>query len=94
MQVILTAVGAGQPWSGRSDVHHVTAAGANLAEIQTYDHSRERLFAMLLRMDWPAGRVRCRAARPHARDRPRQGAVDPGCGRRRSTRRRRGWPCA
>jgi formyltetrahydrofolate deformylase len=57
MQVILTAVGPDNRGLADPIVHHVTASGANIGEIQTYDHSHERLFAMLLRMDWPASRV-------------------------------------
>src|SRR5690606_40021340 len=34
-------------------VHHVTGAGANIHEIQMYDRDTERLFAMLVRMEWP-----------------------------------------
>jgi formyltetrahydrofolate deformylase len=34
-------------------VHYVTSAGANISEIQMYDHDTEKLFAMLLRMEWP-----------------------------------------
>src|SRR5262245_13702591 len=57
MQVIITAVGPDNRGLADPIVHHVTASGANIAEIQMYDHSRERLFAMLLRMDWPADHV-------------------------------------
>ncbi len=53
MQVIITAVGPDH--SGLADpiVHYVTGAGANIHEIQMYDRDDERLFAMLLRMEWP-----------------------------------------
>ena len=34
-------------------MHHVTGAGANIREIQMYDHDRERLFAMMVRLWWP-----------------------------------------
>ncbi|HVR73479.1 MAG TPA: formyltransferase family protein [Planctomycetota bacterium] len=55
MQVVITAVGPDN--SGLADpiVHHVTSVGANISEIQMYDHDSERLFAMLLRMEWPGG---------------------------------------
>jgi formyltetrahydrofolate deformylase len=33
-------------------VHYVTGAGANIAEIQMYDRDSERLFAMLMRIEW------------------------------------------
>jgi formyltetrahydrofolate deformylase len=32
-------------------IHHVTGLGANIAEIQMYDHDEECLFAMLLRIE-------------------------------------------
>ncbi|HQU47469.1 MAG TPA: formyltransferase family protein, partial [Pirellulales bacterium] len=35
-------------------IHYVTGAGANIAEIQMYDHDEECLFAMLLRIELPA----------------------------------------
>jgi formyltetrahydrofolate deformylase len=54
MQVIITAVGPDNCGLADPIVHHVTSAGANIAEIQMYDHDAERVFAMLLRMDWPA----------------------------------------
>ncbi len=56
MQVTITAVGPDNRGLADPIVHHVTSAGANIAEIQMYDHDAERLFAMLLRMDWPAER--------------------------------------
>lgn len=53
MQVIITAVGPDN--SGLADpiVHYVTGAGANIHEIQMYDRDDEKLFAMLLRIEWP-----------------------------------------
>ena len=56
MQVTITAVGPDNRGLADPIVHYVTSAGANISEIQMYDHDAERLFAMLLRMDWPAGR--------------------------------------
>jgi formyltetrahydrofolate deformylase len=56
MQVTITAVGPDNRGLADPIVHHVTSAGANIAEIQMYDHDAERLFAMLLRMDWPTDR--------------------------------------
>ena len=52
MQVVITAVGPDN--SGLADpiIHYVTNQGANIAEIQMYDHDREALFAMLLRVDY------------------------------------------
>jgi formyltetrahydrofolate deformylase len=57
MLVILTAVGPDHRGLADPIVHHVTASGANISEIQMYDHEGERQFAMLLRMEWPASRV-------------------------------------
>ena len=53
MQVILTAVGPDNRGLADPIVHYVTSVGANISEIQMYDHDSERIFAMLLRMDWP-----------------------------------------
>ncbi|MBL8809973.1 MAG: formyltetrahydrofolate deformylase [Planctomycetaceae bacterium] len=52
MQVTITAVGPDN--SGLADpiVHYVTGAGANIHEIQMYDRDSERLFAMLMRIEW------------------------------------------
>jgi formyltetrahydrofolate deformylase len=54
MQVIITAVGPDNRGLADPIVHHVTSAGANISEIQMYDHDAERVFAMLLRTEWPA----------------------------------------
>ena len=51
MQVVVTAVGPDHRGLADPIVHYVTGHGANIAEIQMYDHDEERLFAMLLRMD-------------------------------------------
>jgi formyltetrahydrofolate deformylase len=56
MQVTITAVGPDNRGLADPIVHSVTSAGANIAEIQMYDHDQEQVFAMLLRMDWPAER--------------------------------------
>lgn len=52
MQVVITAVGPDHRGLADPIVHYVTAQGANIAEIQMYDHDEERLFAMLLRMEF------------------------------------------
>src|SRR3954462_105272 len=51
MQITITAVGPDH--SGLADpiIHYVTAQGANIAEIQMYDHDEQGLFAMLCRID-------------------------------------------
>lgn len=57
MQIVLTAVGPDH--SGLADpiVHYVTGHGANIAEIQMYDHDQQRLFAMLLRVQMPVDQL-------------------------------------
>lgn len=55
MQVTITAVGPDNKGLADPIVHHVTTCGANIHEIQMYDHDSERLFAMLLRIEWPQG---------------------------------------
>jgi formyltetrahydrofolate deformylase len=57
LQVTITAVGPDNRGLADPIVHYVTSAGANIAEIQMYDHDGERLFAMLLRLEWPAERA-------------------------------------
>ena len=52
MQVVITAVGPDHRGLADPIVHYVTSHGANIAEIQMYDHDEERLFAMLLRMEF------------------------------------------
>jgi formyltetrahydrofolate deformylase len=51
MQVVITAVGPDNRGLADPIVHYVTGQGANIAEIQMYDHDEECLFAMLLRME-------------------------------------------
>jgi formyltetrahydrofolate deformylase len=53
MQVVITAVGPDNRGLADPIVHHVTSAGANISEIQMYDHDAERIFAMLMRIEWP-----------------------------------------
>src|SRR4051794_21806225 len=53
MHVTLTAVGPDNRGLADPIVHYVATAGANIHEIQMYDHDSERLFAMLLRVGWP-----------------------------------------
>jgi formyltetrahydrofolate deformylase len=54
MQVTITAVGPDH--SGLADpiIHYVTGQGANIAEIQMYDHDEASLFAMLCRVELEA----------------------------------------
>ena len=53
MQVVITAVGPDNRGLADPIVHHVTGIGANIAEIQMYDHDELALFAMLVRIDLP-----------------------------------------
>src|SRR5688572_12228645 len=53
MQVLITAVGPDNRGLADPIVHYVTSVGANIHEIQMYDYDVEKLFAMLLRVDWP-----------------------------------------
>ncbi|MCA9080089.1 MAG: formyltetrahydrofolate deformylase [Planctomycetaceae bacterium] len=52
MQVVITAVGPDNRGLADPLVHWVTGGGANIHEIQMYDHDLEQLFAMLLRIEW------------------------------------------
>ena len=54
MQIVITAVGPDNRGLADPIVHYVTGHGANIAEIQMYDHDEACLFAMLLRIDMPA----------------------------------------
>ena len=51
MQVVITAVGPDNRGLADPIIHHVTGLGANIAEIQMYDHDELSLFAMLLRIE-------------------------------------------
>jgi len=51
MRIIITAVGPDNRGLADPIIHYVTGQGANIAEIQMYDHDQERLFAMFLRID-------------------------------------------
>ena len=53
MHVIITAVGPDHRGLADPLIHYVTGQGANISEIQMYDHDEECLFAMLLRIDLP-----------------------------------------
>ncbi len=54
MQVIITAVGPDNRGLADPIVHSLTDLGANIAEIQMYDHDAESVFSMLTRVDLPA----------------------------------------
>lgn len=53
MQVVITAVGPDNRGLADPIVHSVTELGANIAEIQMFDHDAEALFSMLTRVDMP-----------------------------------------
>jgi formyltetrahydrofolate deformylase len=57
MQTIITAVGPDNRGLADPIIHYVTGAGANIAEIQMYDHDEQRLFAMLLRVELSGSRL-------------------------------------
>ncbi len=54
MQVTITAVGPDNTGLADPIVHYVASVGASIHEIQMYDHGSECLFAMLMRVQWPA----------------------------------------
>jgi formyltetrahydrofolate deformylase len=53
MQIIITAVGPDNVGLADPIIHYVTGQGANIAEIQMYDHDEEALFSMLCRIELP-----------------------------------------
>lgn len=65
MQVIITAVGPDNRGLADPIVHYVTGAGANIFEIQMYDRDSEQLFAMMMRIDWPAETTPVSVLRDH-----------------------------
>jgi formyltetrahydrofolate deformylase len=56
MQVVITAVGPDNRGLADPIVHSVTEMGANIAEIQMYDHDEESVFSMLTRIELDASR--------------------------------------
>lgn len=56
MQTIITAVGPDNVGLADPIVHFVTGQGANIEEIQMYNHDDAALFAMLLRIALPSGK--------------------------------------
>jgi formyltetrahydrofolate deformylase len=51
MQVVITAVGPDNRGLADPIVHSVTGMGANIAEIQMYNHDEESVFSMLTRIE-------------------------------------------
>ena len=88
VQVTITAVGPDNRGLADPIIHYVTGQGANIAEIQMYDHDEECLFAMLLRIELAASDTS--ELRPAmAAIGKREGAFDPRLVARRA---RRGKP--
>ncbi len=57
MQIVITAVGPDNVGLADPIIHYVTGQGANIAEIQMYDHDEEAVFAMMLRIHLPGGQL-------------------------------------
>jgi len=57
MHTIITAVGPDNVRLVDPIIHYVTGEGANIAEVQMYDHDELALFAMLLRVELPPDRM-------------------------------------
>jgi formyltetrahydrofolate deformylase len=55
--VVITAVGPDNVRLADPIIHFVTGRGANIAEIQMYDHDEEAVFAMLLRIHLPGDQL-------------------------------------
>ncbi len=53
MEIVITAIGDDHVGLADPLIHHVTGLGANIAEIQMYDHDDVALFAMLMRIELP-----------------------------------------
>jgi formyltetrahydrofolate deformylase len=65
MQIVVTAVGPDNVRLADPIIHYLTGQGANIAEIQMYDHDEEALFAMMVRVHLPGdqlAQVRARLA--------------------------------
>lgn len=57
MQVVITAVGPDNRGLADPIVHCVTGLGANISEIQMFDHDEESIFAMQTRIELDAARL-------------------------------------
>ncbi len=56
MEIVITAVGPDNRGLADPIIHYVTGEGANITEIQMYDHDEEAVFAMMLRIVLEDGR--------------------------------------
>jgi formyltetrahydrofolate deformylase len=54
MEVVITAVGPDNVGLADPIIHDVTGRGANIAEIQMYDHDEAAVFAMMCRLHLPS----------------------------------------
>ena len=50
MEIVITAVGPDNVGLADPIIHYVTGLGANIIEIQMYNHDDEAIFAMLIRI--------------------------------------------
>jgi formyltetrahydrofolate deformylase len=57
MQIVVTAVGPDNVRLADPIIHYLTGQGANIAEIQMYDHDEEALFAMMVRVHLPGDQL-------------------------------------
>ena len=76
MQIVITAVGPDNVRLADPIIHYVTGQGANIAEIQMYDHDEEAVFAMMLRIHLPGAKL----------DEVRRALTDIGEGKKLSVR--------
>lgn len=51
MEIVITALGPDNVGLADPIIHYLTGQGANIAEIQMYDHDEEQLFSMLCRAE-------------------------------------------
>ena len=93
MQVVITAVGPDNRGLADPIVHSVTGMGANIAEIQMYDHDEESVFSMLTRIELDPSALR-RAATGDERRVEADASFRSAPGRRTSRAGGRGWRSA
>ncbi len=57
MEIVITAVGPDNVGLADPIIHEVTGQGANITEIQMYDHDEAAVFAMMCRLQIDAERL-------------------------------------
>jgi predicted amino acid-binding ACT domain protein len=57
VSIVITAVGPDNVRLADPIIHYVTLQGANITEIQMYDHDEEAVFAMMVRITLPAAQL-------------------------------------